>query len=317
MSSSYNRGHALKVFLSWSGAKTKSHAVARALDEWLPTVLNAVEPWVSSRGLVAGLQWNQQLDKELDDTNFGIIVVTPWNQHSQWLNFEAGALSKRVGGAESRVAPLLIDFPNVAQLTGPLSSYQVVLPTKDGIQSLVVSINQALGEQARKFDALERAFEVCWPALEAKLKKIHADLPSEEDPAAAPSPQPAAADDTDMLSEILTAVRGLARSDARLRNEIRRVTSKSEPGQSRHSQETTSDSLARSLTRRVGDDIRAMGYAVHSVKRNARGEVTVTLGDALSDDQEQEVVNTLDWDALKIRGLSFEVRDPVVLASDN
>jgi hypothetical protein len=46
----------------------------------------------------------------------------------------------------------------------------------------------------------------------------------EADPAAAPSPQPASTDDVDMLSEILNAVRGLARSDARLKSEIRQST---------------------------------------------------------------------------------------------
>ncbi|MDD1477075.1 toll/interleukin-1 receptor domain-containing protein [Arthrobacter sp. H16F315] len=300
----------MKVFLSWSGEKTKSHAVAKALDDWLPTVLNAVEPWVSSRGLVAGLQWNQQLDKELDDTTFGIIVVTPWNQHSQWLNFEAGALSKRVGGAEARVAPLLVDFPNVAKLTGPLSSYQVVLPTNAGIHSLVVSINEALGDAARKFDALERAFDVCWPSLEAKLKKIDVDFPSEADPATAPSPLPAAADGDDMLSEILTAVRGLARSDARLRSEIRQnAANRPDPDRVPRTHGVVVDRPLGALTKRIAHEITTMGHRVEAIRRGPNGQVTVKLSQRLSDEQQKEVVDGLDWERLHINSLYFDEDD--------
>lgn len=54
-------GKNLKVFISWSGAKTKSFAVAEALNAWLPTVINSVEPWISSEGR-SGLKWNQQLE---------------------------------------------------------------------------------------------------------------------------------------------------------------------------------------------------------------------------------------------------------------
>ncbi|WP_258805099.1 toll/interleukin-1 receptor domain-containing protein [Pseudarthrobacter sp. NS4] len=297
----------MKVFLSWSGVDTKSHAVARALDEWLPTVLNAVDPWISSRGLMAGLQWNQQLDRELDNTNFGIIVVTPWNQHSQWLNFEAGALSKRVGGLESRVAPLLVDFPNVAKLTGPLSSYQVVLPTKDGINQLVLSINQALGEESRKFDALERAFDVCWPALESMLKKIDEDLPSEADPAAAPTPRPAAADETDMFSEILNAIRGLARSDARLRNEIHKSTAgQQEPTVVYVPAATAAGAPHESLGSRTARAVERLGYATVAVRRGPSGRVRVILSQPISKEQEQELAEGLDWDDLKIRSLHVE-----------
>lgn len=118
----------MKVFISWPGEK--SLAVAKVLHDWLPTVINSVEPWISSEGLRAGLKWNQQLEKELNGTNFGIIVATPRNQRAQWLNFEAGALSKKVGGAESRVAPLLIDFEKATDLVGPLASYQATMPRK-------------------------------------------------------------------------------------------------------------------------------------------------------------------------------------------
>ncbi|MEI2279005.1 toll/interleukin-1 receptor domain-containing protein [Paenarthrobacter ilicis] len=296
----------MKVFLSWSGRETKSHAVAQALDAWLPSVINAVEPWVSSRGLAVGLQWNQQLDKELDDTQFGIIVVTPWNQHSQWLNFEAGALSKRVGGAESRVAPLLVDFPNMAQLTGPLSSYQAILPTKNGIRALVNSINDALGEEARDYQKLGNAFDVCWPALETALAEIKTKYASEEDPAAAPKPQPKSTDDGDMLSEILTAVRSLARSDARLSSDIRNRVVSPQGIASLPPIGTKRTSGASLRLKRISQEIREMGFSIEAVTTNSAGRVTITTKAPLTEDAMAAISEGLDWDFFGIRDLIFQ-----------
>lgn len=286
--------------------------MARALDSWLPTVINAVEPWVSSRGLAVGLQWNQQLDKELDDTMFGIIVVTPWNQHSQWLNFEAGALSKRVGGLESRVAPLLIDFPNMAQLTGPLASYQAVLPTKDGIRSLVSSINDALGVEARDFEKLGKAFDVCWPSLEESLAKINKEYDSEEDPATAPSPQPKSSDDGDMLSEILTAVRSLARSDARLSSDIRNNVANAVDlkvvGNARRLRQSTQSSGSSRL-QRIHEKVSVLDLGVTSVSMGGGGGVTVTTSRPLDDDDRNTLVKALDWEDLGIKSMRFRVEE--------
>lgn len=43
---------ALKVFISWSGERSKE--MANALREWLPMVLQYVEPFVSDKDISAG-----------------------------------------------------------------------------------------------------------------------------------------------------------------------------------------------------------------------------------------------------------------------
>ena len=217
----------MKVFISWSGAETKSLAVAKVLHAWLPSVVNAIEPWISTEGLRAGLKWNQELERELDNTSFGIIVVTPWNQGSQWLNFEAGALSKRVSGSESRVAPLLIDFDKPTDLVGPMASYQATLPEKESMRSLIFSINEALGDGKRSRDLLIKAFDICWPALERDLQEIKDTFADESDPAKSPHPTPVVANPNDAMSEILASVRELTRSNAQLRQHFNHQESSS------------------------------------------------------------------------------------------
>jgi TIR domain len=84
----------MKVFISWSGVR--STAVAQTLHDWLPQVMNAVEPWMSSEDMRKGSLWRLTLAEELESTHVGVICLTPENLRAPWLLFEAGALSKRV-----------------------------------------------------------------------------------------------------------------------------------------------------------------------------------------------------------------------------
>jgi len=91
----------MRVFISWSGEH--SGEVAKALQQWLPRVLQAVRPWLSSASIDPGARWSDEVAGALEELNFGILCLTPENLTSAWLLFEAGALSKTV--SESRVVP--------------------------------------------------------------------------------------------------------------------------------------------------------------------------------------------------------------------
>ena len=75
------------VFISWSGETSK--AVALALREWLPLVIQAVHPWASDEDLRKGVRWGAELADRLQKTDLGICCLTPDNLAAPWLHFEA------------------------------------------------------------------------------------------------------------------------------------------------------------------------------------------------------------------------------------
>src|ERR1039457_7341444 len=108
----------MKIFLSWSG--DRSLAVATALRDWLPSVIQAVRPWISSTDIDKGSRWASEIASQLQECSIGIICVTPENRESSWLLFESGALSKSIGTyvctpplpflSTTRTSPLLAYF---------------------------------------------------------------------------------------------------------------------------------------------------------------------------------------------------------------
>src|SRR4051794_22380020 len=79
----------MKVFISWSGDKSK--ATAEALRMWLKLVIQSVEPFVSSVDIAKGDRGLNVIANELAESSFGIICVTRDNNLAPWINFEAGA----------------------------------------------------------------------------------------------------------------------------------------------------------------------------------------------------------------------------------
>jgi hypothetical protein len=197
----------MKVFLSWSGERSRK--MAEALKTWLPDVLQAVQPWISSQDISKGSRGLKDIADELSEVNFGIVCVTAQNQFSQWVNFEAGALSKQMG--ESLVVPLLLDI-KIAELTGPLSQFQATdSASKEDVLQLMRDINAALGDSGITGDRLGRAFDRYWPDLEEQLNGIRVEDGNS---------QPVRSS-TDMLEEALVLIRQQERRIARLDDDVR------------------------------------------------------------------------------------------------
>ncbi|MDC3962572.1 TIR domain-containing protein [Polyangium jinanense] len=162
----------MKVFLSWSG--DRSRRVARTLREWLPLVLQHVEPWMSEKDIEAGERWGIEIGKKLEESFFGVICLTKENLTAPWILFEAGALSKIM--ASSAVCPYLLGL-DFGDITGPLSQFQAKKASKEHTRALVESINKCSIEQGMKGldgNRLGAVFEGFWPQLERDLHEIPA-----------------------------------------------------------------------------------------------------------------------------------------------
>lgn len=160
----------MKVFLSWSGERSKK--VALALRDWLPDVIHSIEPWMSEADIPAGAQWNVELSKQLKDINVQIICLTKENCNSPFILFEVGAIAKTVD-KEPFQCPYLFDFTRTEfkLLPAPLSQFQAKEADEKGTKELVQALNNRLDNKLSD-DRLERTFNKWWPNLEKKLKEI-------------------------------------------------------------------------------------------------------------------------------------------------
>lgn len=154
----------MKVFVSWSGEA--SHAMAKALKDWLPNVIQAVDVFLSSEDIAKGSQWFAELGKELDESEFGILCLTRANLRAPWVLYEAGALGKRFG--QARVVPLLLDL-TMPELQGPLAHFNAAEADRDEIAKVVKAINAALGPDGLKETQLAKVLKTWWPDLEKAL----------------------------------------------------------------------------------------------------------------------------------------------------
>lgn len=159
----------MKIFLCWSGER--SLGVAKELEKWMPKVIQAIKPWLSEKNINKGARWLQQLSKNLEKCDFGILCLTPENLNAPWLLFESGALSKAVN--ESHVCPLLFNFDQ-SLLKGPLSQFQATKLEKDDMFKLMKTINKNIGEKEISLSEsdLKESFSVWWPKLDKKLNVI-------------------------------------------------------------------------------------------------------------------------------------------------
>jgi hypothetical protein len=175
--------------------------VAAALNDWLPQLIQAVEPFFSPN-IPKGAQWTAELDAALEGTQVGIVCLTPENTNHPWILYETGALSKMPG---SRVYTLITNLRH-SDLTNPLARFQVTTPTKSDIRHLVEDLNQQLGFAGEKpvpQQVLHSLFETLWPSLEVKLQEAQQYVSR--------APKPQSRDTASVLDEILDGIRALQR----------------------------------------------------------------------------------------------------------
>ena len=189
----------MKVFISWSGYRSRE--LAAALTDWLPNVINAVEPFFSE-DMDKGIDWMSEITGELTATAFGIVCLTPENSTAPWLLFEAGALFKALPGGKQHVVPIALGFSSKGDIKPPLSSLNGMLAEKSDFLGLVKTINK-FAKPSLDDARLENVFEKWWRDLEVKIEAI-----LEQEPPTGPAPSERTVDDK--LDELLQITRSLA-----------------------------------------------------------------------------------------------------------
>ncbi|PYV67537.1 MAG: hypothetical protein DMG96_39010 [Acidobacteria bacterium] len=160
----------MDIFIIWSGPK--SYAVASALHGWLPKIVNAFKPWLSSVDINKGARWNSELSAHLEQAKAGIVCLTSANLHADQILFESGALSKQV--EPTFVCPLLIGL-EPADVREPLSQFQLTRLTKPEVLQLVKTLNKAAVQEGMSERHIDEVFEVWWPKLESEISTLPAE----------------------------------------------------------------------------------------------------------------------------------------------
>jgi len=195
----------MKVFISWSGERSKQ--VAELFKWWLKCVVQASDPWVSTQDIESGSVWFNEIGTQLADTSIGIICLTNENKDKPWILFEAGALTK--GLSTSRVIPFLIDL-EPHDIHPPLSQLNAVSPTEQGLFAIAGTVNSQIKEPNLSTDVFRKVFDTYYPQFDTHFKNILGSTPNHE--------KPDTRKDKDILSEILTTVRGFDRRIRSLEN---------------------------------------------------------------------------------------------------
>lgn len=174
--------------------------MGEAFKNWIPHVLQTVEPYYTPTDIEKGTRWSHDIAAELESSSAGIFCVTRENLKSPWLAFEAGAISKQVD--DSLVCPVLIDL-GTSDLNGPLTQFQVTPFQKTEIKKLIQALNKANSDTVLNETILDQAFEKNWSDLEEQVSEIIRSTNPDRD-------EQAIRDDREVLNEILDLTRSLA-----------------------------------------------------------------------------------------------------------
>lgn len=156
----------MEILISWSGDASKQ--VADVFYDWLPNMFHAIKPWMSEYDIDKGDHWNAVLDSKLQNSNCGLVCLTPDNLNNPWILYEAGSISKSL---QSRTWTFLYNL-RFSDVRGPLTRFQHTLQEESDVLKLMKSINHMLGEESLDEKRLFNQFKKWWPELENGLNNV-------------------------------------------------------------------------------------------------------------------------------------------------
>lgn len=197
--------NSVKVFISWSGPRSK--VVAEIFSDWLKCVIQASQPWISTRDIDRGAIWFSEINDKLKDVSVGVVFLTQENKNKPWILFETGALAK--GLTTNRVCTFLIDL-NPEDLQDPLAQFNHTTPNENSVWELTRTINACLVEKALDERILKQVFDTYWSKFKDSFEKALDDFPPNE----VVPPR----SEQDILTEILNNTRALTQRVRALEN---------------------------------------------------------------------------------------------------
>jgi TIR domain len=166
----------MELFISWSG--DRSHRLAVVLKEWLKTHFEdrGISAFVSS-DIAKGSLWLPEVNAKLQEADAGLVCLTTQSLNSDWVLFEAGALSTAVTlrKGEARIFTYLLDVDPKA-LPGPLSVYQSTVATMEDTLRLINSLLGYLDVRPVGVGEFKSAWDDLWSRLQQIGKEPVTDV---------------------------------------------------------------------------------------------------------------------------------------------
>lgn len=160
------------IFLSWSGKS--GQLIAELLRGLLPAILPSSEPFMSHIDINKGKPWKESLNSKLATTSYGMFILTPDTRNSEWMAYEAGAISK---GENIRLYSILFDVPE-GLIPKYLSDYQASAFKEEDWKKLLREISDVIKLESQnnpkdsKPDNFDMLFRLFWREFRENTEEI-------------------------------------------------------------------------------------------------------------------------------------------------
>jgi hypothetical protein len=193
----------MKIIIGWTG-KT-SRGMAELLRDWIMRVIQASEPILINVDEQSSSLFIPKRDDQ-GERFFGILCLTSNNHNDHSMLFEAGVMSNLLPG--SRICGMMLDIED-DQICRPLKRFPLLDSSKEGVRTLLHSINESRGNKAIVADVLEDTFNIFWQKFEEQAEKLRQEA-SRESKTGEPerSREPVISNEVVMI-EMLATVRAL------------------------------------------------------------------------------------------------------------
>jgi TIR domain len=154
----------MKIFVSWAG--TRSRVLGTCMRSWLQELMHGDEIFHSD-DIPKGSGWYNALTTALRACDAGIFCITPESLRSQWMLFEAGALSQI-----SDKPGLFAYLYGIAEIDGPLGHFQATRFDRDDTRKFIGDLAAIRGTPDN--GKILETFDSIWTTFEAKVLRLMA-----------------------------------------------------------------------------------------------------------------------------------------------